>query len=312
MPQERGYIPENQQAQIQPEPEQRRPQERASRGLKRIKQIGPLMAVMLAANLGLVGAARTTDSREPEVQPLVGTDILGGIGSFTNPGADIAQSPDGWNMVIPNPSLPPVYENAVAFSDSAVTVQTDGTAPCESNGWITQQAFSINPNNVYTLQFLAVYKGSESPHGINPKVTLDWKNSQDQSLNTSTVSTFANVPHADSWGNFSRSYGLGQLDTIPQGAAKVGVEIEGDQTDPSCTGKLYYDGLALTITSEPTPPPSVGGIAEMPDLPPAAMVSHSSKDTLVTNVEIAVGSTAVLAAAGIAGAEANRRRKRRG
>jgi hypothetical protein len=28
----------------------------------------------------------------------------------------------------------------------------------------------------------------------------------------------------------------------------------------------------------------------MPDLPPAAALSHSSKDTLITNVEIAVGS----------------------
>lgn len=313
MPQERGYIPENQQAHAQADiTEQRRPQESTSTGLKRIKQIGPLMAVMLAANLGLVGAAKAPDSHEPEVQPLVGTDILLGIGSFDNPG--VPPSPTGWNMISTDRS--PNYPASVAQNGFAVDVETSGTLPCQSNGWITQQ-YAINPNNTYKLQFAAVYRVSESPHGIDPKVTLDWKNSQGQSLNSDARIFYGGAPDGDhnggAWGQNTRTYGPGQQSTIPSLAAEVTVEIQGNESDPSCTGKLYYDNLALTITSEPTPPPSVGGIAEMPDLPPAATVSHSSRDTLVTNVEIAVGSAAAaLAAAAIAGVEANRRRKRRG
>ncbi len=305
---EHGYISEDQQTHTQPKPEQKRQQERASSGLRRLQQVGAVMAVLLAADLGFIAAGRTSDKSEPEIHPQTVTDVFDGIGNFDTPSnpPTTPQTPTGWSMVIPNPAIPPIYDqNGPAFSPpAAVEVITYGTGPCESNGWLSIDS-NVNPGQTYTLNFEAAYTSSTR---VNPKIILDWKNSSGQSLNSPDVYTFTNIDangNTVGWRQFTRTYGTGQNAVIPQEAAKVSAQIEGDvPPDLPCSGVLHYDNISMT-TTEPTPPPSVGGIAEMPNLPPAATVSHSSRNTIM---EFALAGATVLAGT-IAVAEAVRRRK---
>lgn len=312
---ERNYIPENQQVNAQAEtPEQRRPQERASSGLRRIKQVGPLMAAMLAVNLGLVGAAKAPDSREPEVETVVDVDLLNGTGSFETPASappllPCAQisSPQGWcapphSVNVPNPNFD--YQNGFN-QDGLSSVDTSGyitgnilNGHCETdtNSW--KQSFPAAPGNTYTVTFANYVPLGASPD-LDPRVIIKWKNGTPDTDDR----TFHRTLGPDFWENdFSGTY------VAPAGTTSGEIQVGvGSTKTGSCTvgttGKEFFD--VVKVTGPAPTPPSVGGIAEMPDLPPAT-ISHSPNNTIV---EIAIGGAAALAAAAVAGAEINKRRK---
>lgn len=298
---ERDYITQEQQASQQPDVAQNTPvNERKPSKRKRLLQVGTLMATMLATGIGFIGA-KSADHSKVKVEPQAQTDILNGIGSFdagTPP-------PAGWKANAEATGIVPTLSSTIAVSGNSATVETNGTLPCQSNDWTTINSVAINPSNVYTLDFQAAYISSESPHGIDPKVTLGWKDSQGNPLsNPSDNPVLTGVNHADTWGHYTKTYGPGQNVTIPSNAAKVTIEIQGNVTDVSCTGKLYYDNLQLlgSVVPTPTPPPvSVGGVAEQVnpnDLEPIANNSGSNN----TELEVVIGGIVIGSlAAGAAG-----------
>lgn len=314
MPQERGYIPENQQVHTQTEmPEQKLSQERTNSRLRRIRQIGPLLVVMLAANLGVVGAARTPRSQEPDVQPQTIVNLLENSSYEDSANPPTNSTPKFWNapphsVNVPDPSFD--YQNGF-YQDGASSVDTDGyitdtSCNTDTNGW--EQSFPVNSSNTYTLSF-ANYTPPGSSPDLNPRATITWKNG------TTIIGTddhaFNRILGPDYWeSGFARTYGSGGV-AIPSGSTSATLQVSvGSTKTSSCTpgteGKQYFD--MVTVMGPAPTPPSVGGIAEIPNLPPGTTVSHSTRNTIV---EIAVAGGAALAGS-IAVAEAFRRRKRQG
>lgn len=302
MSSERDYITQEQQTSLQPNAVESRPANERKPSRIRLLQVGTLTATMLATGISFMGA-ESAEHNKVKIEPQAQTDILEGVGTFD-------MTPLGWNAE-PTDIVPTLEGYFTLSSPSAATVETDnGVTGCQSNGWITTKPYSVNPNNVYTLEFFAVYDGSKTPNGINPQVILDWKDSQGQTLHSPSIfnGQATNAYPSGTWGNqIIETFGPGQNMAIPSQAGEVTVELKAVAGNPSitCTGTLIVDNLQVMgpVAPNPTPTPtravSVGGFAEQVnpnDLQPIANNSGSNN----TELEVVIGGIVIgsLAAAG--------------
>lgn len=302
-----GYIPKERQIPIQPESVGERLTERTIRGLNKIRHVGPLLVAMLAANIGLVGAAKTTDSHEPEVRPQVMVDSIQNGGFETQDPVDPSK-PQHWN---PDGTQPPVYnyQNGTSHDGlSSVGVQyygTGGLCSMDTNSW-TSNNFAVDPDKTYTKSFWSEYVLVSDPNvEVGPVTRVYWKDSQGNAVGTPDVFQPNYTVGAGNWERFTKVYGP---ELIPDSAtqASITVGINGITFEQGCSTYATTNYDEVTFTSQA--PASVGGIAEMPNLQPATTVSHSSRNM---TVEFVLAGAAALAGT-IAVAETVRRRNRNG
>lgn len=283
--------------------------------LSKVAHISAALTAMLAAELGVV-----------EVNSQSQTDLLNTKGDFESTTCPLT-SPPNWNQIINDPSFPPIYHCAgnppplVNFTgNSAVEVDYYGNGSiCNTNGFSYNSTFAASPADTITDQFAAAYEIHDAGATVKPQTKITWKDSSGNVTGTDVFSP-THTKGQDTWEQFSKTYGPNGV-AIPaktvSGTIEVGIQGSGSLT---CTTNgikslEYIDAVQVLgpTTPSPTPPPiSVGGIAEQPDLSqlqPAASVSHSSRDTIFTGIEIAVGSATALAGT-IVVAEALKRRNR--
>ncbi len=300
-----SYIPKEQQPPVQPEVVyQRHPEEGAIRSLKRIKHIGPLMAVMLAANLGLVGAAKTTDSREPEVRPQAMTDSIQNGGYETQDPVDPSK-PQHWNK---GGTQDPIYnfQDGIFYEGlSSVGAQyygTGGLCSMDTNSW-TSDDFPVDKNKTYTENFQSEFiPGPNHPNvNVGPITRVYWKDSLGNAVGTPDAFQPTYTVGAGSWENFTRVYGPDGV-AIPTSAtqASITIGINGISFEQGCDtfGTVNYDKLSFTSEAQ-----SVGGIAQEvnTDTLPANSTSSGSSNSKEIYAMLAgtVIGTLALGAAGV-------------
>mgnify|MGYP001609883397 CR=1 FL=1 len=281
---------------------------------------GPLLSLVLASGLALSGEGKNTNDSEPPVLLQQGGPNLINNSSFETPDPLDSTEPQYWDKVINTPGVLPLYQDGIfhGVGSKSVGAKHYGTSSCQggTNGWRLEQSFLVNPSQTYTERFWASYdlndQNSEAVV-VRPVVVVIWKDSQGQP----NGSDYYNPPHGvgeNVWQEFTRIFGPGGVE-IPVGTASASliVGMESITSNDPCVDTVYavesLDEISFT-----GPPPSVGGIAELPQLPELNLKQESgSSREISTEVAIATGLAAatVFAAAGVESIR-RRRNKRHG
>lgn len=306
-----GYIPEDQKVQTQPDIAEQSPSQENTNGkwLKRIKPLSPLMAAVLA--VGLYGSAKAQGT----------VDLLNGTGSYetTCPVA----TPPQWNPITEDAGFPPTFDcngNGVPAnvvegdgqSSVEVNFYSNGTA-CNTNAYEYANSFPFNPNVTQTLSYWTYHLDNpgEATKSLVTIVTKDAQNNVTGALTFNPIHNFGSGFEE----SYSQVFGAGG-EPIPPNTVSATIQVGLTGTSSDCTtsgikGREWFDIVQIQAPAPtPTPPASVGGIAEIPNLPPASMTEHTQDEKIQTAAKVVGVAGSVFAAAGVIELERRRRNKK--
>lgn len=279
------------------------------------RRYGSLLVLVLASSLAWAGEVKSVDDGEPPVHSLADVNLINNS-SFEELAVPptIPSSPRYWNAVVNDSGFSPVYHDHDGISfDGSSSVEAHYYATsttCGTNSWKYNLTFPVNPDSTYTESFASAYTLGDPGSTVKPDVKITWKNSQGVETGSDNYVPDYVLGEASWQSDFSRTFGPSAT-VIPantvSGTIELGVAGAGGScTDSKVNGTVYFDAVKVMGPL----PPSVGGIAEEPQLP-VNTAERSSKSPIGNNMETAVaGGVAALTV--LAGAELLRRHKRRG
>jgi hypothetical protein len=215
MPVERSFISSDQEAQtIQPQQEivdAGLVQEGLGRRLKRSRQYGALLAVILAPSIAWGGYVRNENHN--------GESAVRSLQTQTKP--------QFWGKMTDDANFPPVYNYHDGIAHKGLSsvgavyygpdYQTGAPCTITTNSWVTEQTFPIDPNKTYTESLWeehTIYDldSQFGPSDIGPLVIVNWEDLNGVSIYPSISDLLPDhSTTTTTWSKFTRTIGPEQI-----------------------------------------------------------------------------------------------------
>lgn len=265
-----------------------------------------LARVVSVVALAVVGA-NMADTKKTEAQtpPPANSVLTNGDFELPNPNSLL---PTGW---LKSATADPF---ALHSSGSIIVKEYETSASCSgaSSGWVTEGTIQpegliqIDHTKTYTLGFWAKYSINPSyPSGFaNPTSTINFYKS-DKSIQDADSQPYTPSGGSDVWKFYSKTYGPDGNMPWPDNTTtyiKLALSEAGSGGTSGCTIGTEYSNVTIDDASFAPIVPSVGGIAENPDLSKLTQISKTNnensneRDILIAGVLI---GTLAVGAAGV-------------